>query len=158
MWRHKLNIWNILLAAGTCLLLMGLYTTWWGAGQATSLSRPAKGPQMPKAPILRDQQPLSAFKVVLDKNLFSPDRIGPAQNQAKNQNILKGYQLLGTIVIGDTRAALIGAKTPPRGSKEAAVDVVYLGDEWHGFKIEEISSDSVVFHGKDGRKALTFPE
>lgn len=158
MWRHKLTIWNILLVAGTCLLLIGLYNTWWGADQGTSTSHAVKGPQVPSAPILRDQQPLSAFQVVANKNLFNPDRTGPAQSQAANKNILEGHFLLGTIIIGDTRAALIGSKTPPQGKKEAEIDVVFLGEQWNGLKVEQISSESVIFLSKDGQKTLTFPE
>jgi hypothetical protein len=158
MWRQKLTIWNILLVAGTCLLLIGIYTTWWGAGHRATKSSVAKGPQVPSTPILRDQQPLSAFQVVTNKDLFSPDRRGPTQTQAANQNVLEGHFLLGTIIIGDIRAALIGMKTPPKGKKEAEIDVVYLGEQWNGLKVEEISNESVVFQGKDGQKTLTFPE
>jgi hypothetical protein len=157
MWRHKLDIWQILLAGGTCLLLMGIYATWWGFGPATSRSKDAKGPTVPTAPILRDQKPLSAFEVVEDKNLFSQDRIGPRRGQAKSQNVLEGYQLLGTIIVGDTRAALIGPKVP-RDKKGAEVEVVYLGEQWNGFKALEISNESVIFQAKDGQKTLTFPE
>jgi hypothetical protein len=158
MWRHKLDIWKILLVGGTCLLLMGIYATWWGPGQATSRSSAAKGPLVPTAPILRDQKPLAAFELVAGKNLFSQDRIGPRQGQAKSQNILEGYQLLGTIIVGDTRAALIGPKMPQRDKKGAEVEVVYLGEQWNGFKAMEISIESVVFQAKDGQKTLTFPE
>ena len=112
---------------------------------------------MPTAPILPDQQPLSAFAVVSHKNLFSQDRRGPDQNQAEQQNLLAGHQLLGIIIIGDTRAALIRAKNPP-GKKEAEIEVVYLGEQWNGLKVEEISNESVIFQGKDGQKTLTFPE
>ncbi len=100
---------------------------------------------------------MSAFEVVVHKNLFSQDRRGPSQNQADQQNLLEGHQLLGIIIIGDTRAALIGAKNPP-GKKEAEIDVVYLGEQWNGYKVEEITNESVLLQGKDGTKAFTFPE
>ena len=113
---------------------------------------------MPTAPILRDQQPLSAFKTVAAKNLFSQARSDPTVGVAKVQDSLEGRQLLGTMVIGETRAAIIGGK-PAGGAKGAAeVEAVYLGGEWNGFKVLEISNDSVTFHGKDGRKTLKFPE
>jgi hypothetical protein len=113
---------------------------------------------VPSAPILRDQLPLSAFKEVASKDLFSPDRTGPAESQATNQNILAGHHLLGTIIIGNTRAALIGSKTPSPGKREAEIDVVFLGEQWNGLKVEQISNESVVLLGKDGPKTLTFPE
>jgi hypothetical protein len=158
MWRDRLTIWNGLLAGGIFLLFIGLYTTWWGAGPGTTISRAAKEPQVPTTPMLRDQQPLPAFEVVAGKNLFSQDRLGPNKATAKKQNVLEGRQLLGVMIIGDTRAALIGTATTPRGKKEPEVEVVYLGDQWQGLKIVEISNESVVFEARDGQKTLTFPE
>jgi hypothetical protein len=35
---------------------------------------------------------------------------------------------------------------------------VRLGEEWGGFKVVEISSEGVVFQGKEGKKTLNFPE
>jgi hypothetical protein len=157
-WRRHLNLLNLSLLVGIALLLLGIAHMWWGEGGVPSLSRSAKGPEVPMAPILRDQQPLSAFAVVAAKNLFSQDRSGPSLGLAKGQNSLEGRKLLGTMIIGDTRAALIGGNPPARGQAGSAVDVVYLGEEWGGFKIIEISNDSVVFQGKDGQKTLNFPE
>jgi hypothetical protein len=156
-WRRELNWPNLALLLGIALVLLGIANIWWGSGGTPSRSRAAKGPQVPMAPILRDQQPLSAFAVVAAKNLFSQDRSGPALGPAKGRNSLEGRQLLGTMIIGDTRAALIGGKPRARGQGRE-VDVVYLGEAWGGFKIVAISRDSVVFQGKDGRKILNFPE
>jgi hypothetical protein len=158
IWRHKLTVLNALLVAGACLLLMGIYSTWWGSEQAKAPAHAVKGPKVPTAPILRDQQPMSAFFTVARKNLFSQDRRGPEQKQAKHGNYLEGHELLGTIIIGDTRAALIGAKAKRRGKKDTEIDVVYAGDDWNGLKVEKITNESVIFHGKDGRKTLTFSD
>ena len=65
---------------------------------------------------------------------------------------------MGTMIIGDTKAALIGGNLPGPGRGAPEVEAVYLGEEWHGFKVLEILNDSVTFHGKDGRKTLKFPE
>jgi hypothetical protein len=113
---------------------------------------------MPTAPILRDQQPLSAFKTVAAKSLFSQARSEPTVGVAKVQDSLEGRQLLGTMVIGATKAAIIGGKPLGSGKGVAEVEAVYVGEEWNGFKVLEISNDSVTFHGKDGRKTLKFPE
>jgi hypothetical protein len=155
-WRDH-NLLNLALLAGIALLVLGLASIWWGGGGDTSGIPAAKGPQVPLAPILRDQEPLSAFTVVSARNLFSPDRKGPALGQAKNQNSLEGCQLLGTIVIGNTRAALIGGKTGT-GQGGPEVEVVYLGQEWGGYKLMEVLKDSVIFQGKEGRRTLNFPE
>jgi hypothetical protein len=156
-WRER-NLLNLALLAGIALVLLGIWHIWWGGGLDTVGTQSARGPEVPVAPVLRDQQPLSAFAVVAAKNLFSQDRKGPSLGQAKNQNSLEGCQLLGTIIIGRTRAALIGCKTgsPARGGP--AVEVVHLGEEWGGYKVVEVLNDTVVFQGKDGRRTLNFPE
>lgn len=156
-WRRELNPVNLVLLAGIALVLLALIQVWSGTGMP-SRSLVAKGIEVPMAPILRDNQPLSAFGIVAGKNLFSQDRTGPALGSAKGQNTLEGRNLLGIMIIGDTRAALIGGKPPASGKGKPEVEIVYLGEEWGGFKIIEISVDSVVFQGKDGRRTLNFPE
>jgi hypothetical protein len=157
-WRRELNPLNLLLLAGIAFLLVAIIHIWWDGESMAFRSPSAKGPEVPMAPILRDQQPLSAFGTVSAKNLFSQDRSGPALGPGKVQNSLEGHHLLGTMIIGDTRAALIGVKTPVRAKGKQEVDVIYLGEEWGGYKLVEISNDSVVFQGKEGRKTLNFPE
>jgi hypothetical protein len=156
-WRGH-NLLNLALLVGIALLVLGIASIWWGGGSVTSGIPSAKGPEVPLAPILRDQEPLSSFAVVSARNLFSPDRKGPALGQANNQNSLDGCQLLGTIVIGHTRAALIGGKTGTPGKNGPEVEVVYLGQEWGGYKLMEVLNDSVILQGKEGRRTLNFPE
>jgi len=156
-WRRELKPVNILLLAGITFLLVAIIRIWWGGGDMPFQGPAAKGPEMPRAPVLRDQQPLSAFRNVAAKSLFSKTRSEPTVGVAKVQDSLEGRQLLGTMVIGATRVAIIGGKAP--GAKGAAeVEAVYVGEEWNGFKVLEISNDSVTFHGKDGQKTLKFPE
>ena len=156
-WRRELKPVNILLLAGIAFLLVAIIRIWWGGGDMPFQGPAAKGPEMPTAPILRDRQPLSAFRNVAAKSLFSKTRSEPTVAVAKVQDSLEGRQLLGTMVIGATRVAIIGGKAP--GTKGAAeVEAVYVGEEWNGFKVLEISNDSVTFHGKDGQKTLKFPE
>jgi hypothetical protein len=152
------NLLNLALLAGIVLLVLGIASIWWGGGGDTSGIPAAKGPAVPLAPILRNQEPLSSFAVVSARNLFSSDRKGPALGQAKNHNSLEGSQLLGTIVIGHTRVALIGGKIGTPGKGRPEVDVVYLGQEWGGYKLIEVLNDAVIFQGKEGRRTLNFPE
>ena len=161
IWRRGYNLWHIILLVVNCLLLLAIVYIWWGENGAPVASRPGKGPELPKAPLLRDQQPISAFQVVAAKDLFSQDRNAPATDQpATVQATLEGRQLLGTMIIGDERVALISSKpgAAARGRQESQIDVVHQGEEWEGFKILEISSESVVLEGKDGKKTLNFPE
>jgi hypothetical protein len=147
---------NLLLLAGIVFLLAGVIRIWGAGGGLPAAVPAAKGPEVPQAPILRDQQPLTAFQSVLAQNLFSQDRHAASAAAAKVQDSLEGRQLLGTLSIGAIRAAIIGGKTPGKGTPE--VEAVYLGEEWHGLKVLEISGDSVTFAGKEGRKTLTFPD
>jgi hypothetical protein len=157
-WRREINPVNLLLLAGIVFLLVATIRIWWMGGGLPNHFAAAKGPEVPLAPMLRDQQPQSAFEVVISKNLFSPDRNAPALKAAKVENSLEGSHLLGTMIIGDTRAAIIEGKSRERGKSVPEVDVVYLGEDWGGYKVLEISNDSVTFQGKDGRKTLSFPE
>jgi hypothetical protein len=139
-------------------LLVAIIQIWWPGGGVPFSSPAAKGPEVPTAPVLRDQQPLSAFGMVAAKNLFSQDRKGFTADVAKVQDSLEGRQLLGTMTIGNTKAAIIGGKSTGRGKGTSEVEAIYLGEEWNGFKVLEILNDSVTFDGKDGRKTLKFPE
>jgi hypothetical protein len=157
-WWRELRPVNLLLLAGIAVLLTAIVRIWGGGEGVPFRSLAAQGPEVPKTPVLRDQQPLSAFKSVVSQNLFSQDRNAPAAQVAKVQDSLEGRQLLGTLVIGATRAAIIGGKVPGRGQGVPDVEAVYLGEEWHGLTVLEIAQDSVTFTGKDGPKTLKFPE
>ena len=157
-WRRELKPVNLLLLAGVAFLLVAIIQIWWGGGDTLFQGPAAKGPEMPTAPILRDQQPLSAFGTVAAKNLFSQDRSNPTAGVAKVQDSLEGRQLLGTMIIGATKAAIIGGKPLGGGKGAPEVEAIYLGEEWNGFKVLEIANDSVTFLNKDGRKTLKFPE
>jgi hypothetical protein len=149
---------NLLLLAGSAFLLVAIFRIWWDGGGMPSQNTSARGITVPKAPIIRDQQPLSAFRMVATKNLFSQERSDPNADVAKVQNSLEGFELLGTLSLGDTKAAIIGGKPKGRNKSPAEAEAVYLGENWHGLKILEISNESVTFSGKDGRKTLKFPE
>ena len=158
IWRRSLW-WQLLLLAGSCLLLVGIFRVWFvnGLTPTTSLSR--KGPAVPKVTPLRDQRPLSAFAVVASQDLFSQNRRGPTTKTAKPQASLEGRILLGTIIIGQEKAALISMKKARgRGRHHPEVQVVRLGEEWEGLKVVEISNETVVLEGKNGKKTLNFPE
>jgi hypothetical protein len=157
-WRRELKPVNLLLLAGIAFLLVAIVHIWWGGGDVPFQGPATKGTELPKAPILRDQQPLSAFKTVAAQNLFSQARSTTPEIAAKVQDSLEGRQLLGTMLIGETRAAIIGGKAGGSGRGKAEIEAVYLGEEWNGFKVLEIVNDSVTFLNKDGRKTLKFPE
>ncbi len=157
-WQREIKPLNLLILAGIVYLLVAIVRIWWAAGGMPSKSPAARGPELPAAPILRDQQPLSAFKIVTAKNLFSQERSDDTVGPAKVQDSLEGRELLGILIIGNTRAAIIGGKASGPGKSSSEIEAIYLGEEWNGFKVIQISTDSVTFTGKDGQKTLKFPE
>jgi hypothetical protein len=158
-------LWTLLLLAANGLLLVGIIQVWWGEGSVPAPAGTRTALEVPQTPILRDQQPLNAFRVIAAKNLFSQDRTGPdpGEPSAKGNASLEGRRLLGIIIIGEEKAAMIGG---PGGSggparppgRQPQVEVVRLGEQWGGFQVVEISTEAVVFQGKDGKKTLNFPE
>ncbi|MCX5892355.1 MAG: hypothetical protein NTW80_05165 [Deltaproteobacteria bacterium] len=150
------------MVAVNCLLLLAIVRIWWGGPAGPAATRSGKGPELPQTPTLRDQQPLSAFRVVSAKDLFAQDRTGPEEQPAKAQATLEGRQLVGIMIIGSERMALISAKASPVPGRPVAqatqVDVVRQGEDYAGFKVVEISNEAVVLQGKDGKKTLNFPE
>jgi hypothetical protein len=72
---------------------------------------------------------------------------------------------MGVIIVGDQRAALIaragglapGAPGAP-GAPPQQVEVVRLGEQLGNDTVMEISSDTVTFQGKSGKRTLGFPE
>jgi hypothetical protein len=164
--RRRGILWYVLLALLNGLLLVGIVNIWWGEGSAPGSGRARQGPEAPKAPALRDSQPLEAFQVIAARNLFSPDRSGPAGGAAgKGVAGLEGSRLMGVIIVGDQRAALIaragglapGAPGAP-GAPPQQVEVVRLGEQLGNDTVMEISSDTVTFQGKSGKRTLGFPE
>ncbi len=149
----------IILILLNFLALWGIFQVWWGQGEPSGLSQSSKTADIPVAPMLRNQQSLDAFRVVSARDLFSQDRTGPDQGAAalQKQGSLDGKLLLGTIIIGNQRLALIGGPTLRR-AKDVNVDVVRLGEQWEGFKVVEITKDFVVFQSKIGKTKLQFPE
>ena len=162
IWRRGFKLWHIILVAVNCLLLLAIVHIWWGGGGAPVATRPGKGPELPQNPMLRDQQPLSAFRVVSAKDLFNQDRTGPDAEQPAKAASLEGRQLMGIMVIGSDRVALISSKAAPApgrpADQTAQVDVVHQGEDYEGFKVMEITSEAVVLQGKEGKKTLNFPE
>jgi hypothetical protein len=169
IWRRGFNLVHIILLVANCLLLVAIFHVWWGDEAAPVKSRSSKGPEVPRTPVLRDQQALNAFRIVSTKNLFSQDRTGPDLGGAvaKAPSSLEGKKLLGTMIIGEERVALIGSAKKsvgpirpgrPVGPAAPEIDVVHLGEQWEGFKVVDISSEAVIFQSKEGKQTLNFPE
>ena len=153
------NLLVVILVVLNCLVLWGIFHIWWGQGESVSSSQARKALDIPVAPILRDQQSLDEFRIVANKNLFSQDRTGPdvAAAARQGQGSLEGKLLLGTMIVGNQRVALIGGATL-RKPKDITAEAVRLGEQWEGYRVIEITKDSVVFLGRNGKTTLQFPE
>lgn len=96
--------------------------------------------------------PMSEYVVINEKNLFHPDRkplekkISTERQQDKPEIVL-----YGTIIDGKNRIAFIENKknpfsTPGRGKRQRAVRV---GDTVSGYKVKNITEDSIVLVSTD---------
>jgi hypothetical protein len=161
MRRHGI-LWYVLLLLVNGLLLVGIVNIWWGEESAPSNGRARQGPETPKAPALRDSQPLEVFQVIAARSLFSPDRSGPEAGAGKGAAGLEGGHLMGVIIVGDQRAALIARAGGPApgapGAPPRQVDVVRLGEQLGNDTVVEISTDTVTVQGKSGKRTLGFPQ
>lgn len=156
MGRRRL-LWNLLLLLACLLLTVAIVNLWRGQGEEGA---GLKGPQTlewPRMPVLRDHEPLDAFRVVIQKNLFSPDRASEeAPKATKGQASIEGSKLLGIIIIGGDKAALIAVAAGRPGKKP--IQVLRLGEVWGNYKVVDITSEGLVLEGKEGRKTLDFPQ
>ncbi len=153
-------IWHLLLMTLGAILLVGIFNVWWETGAGPARSRPRPSLDLPPAPTLRDTQPLSEFEDIAAKNLFVQDRSSPKEGPAaaKAGSGLEGLKLLGIIIVGDEKAALLSSTGATPGGVPK-IQVFRLGEELAGLKVVEISAETVVLggRGRGGSKTLTFP-
>lgn len=156
---HRGIVWHIILVGVNVLLLVWIVQIWWNPEGALTPAPAAKKVALPSPPLARDMQPVTAFKVITAKNLFTSWRKEPTKTEAAKpakDELEKGY-LIGTIIVGNGRAALVGLKEQG-ARKPDQVQVVRVGETWQGYKITEITLKGIVLVGEGGTKTLNFPE
>lgn len=162
MGGRRIGHWLVIvLLVFNCLALFGIVNVWFDEKEAPDPAQSRKTPEIPVAPMLRSKQSLNEFRVVATKNLFSQDRTGPDLGPDATQQCqgsLEGKILLGTMIIGNQRVALIGHSSTKKKTKDDPVETLRLGEQWEGYKVMEITNDAVVFQGRDGKTTLNFPE
>ena len=98
--------------------------------------------------------PLVSPDSIISKNLFDPERGAGATREAefnsRSFQRIRNMILLGTVILGDTRSAILqDPATPPATSTGAAAPVgpmrVKLGESVEGFRLTEIADRRVVF-------------
>jgi hypothetical protein len=152
---RKNLIWLGGLVLANLLVLAGIAQVWFGQREARRGARARDQLALPQAKPLRSKEALDSFNVVVAKDLFSQDRSGAEMSAGagKGQGLEDGL-LLGTIIVGDEKAVLIG-QTGAKGKQK--IQVLRQGEQWRGFRLVEIAKDEVIFQGKEGKRSLTFP-
>ena len=138
--------------------LVGWNTYWsWKAGP-WDIPTPAKSAA--KNAATENQAPPSIrppvnTDVIVSKNLFDPERGAGATREAEENSRafqrVRGMILVGTVIIGDNRVAILqegttlpGAGQRP-GAQSASLMRLKVGDNIDGFRLTEIADKRVVF-------------
>jgi len=107
-----------------------------------------------------EKQPATAAKppvttdMIVSKNLFDPERGAGATREAEESSRafqrVRGMILVGTVILGNDRVAILQDGQPPSGtpripSQPASVLRLKVGDNLEGFRLAEIADRRVVF-------------
>jgi hypothetical protein len=101
---------------------------------------------VPKVPVTTD--------MIVSKNLFDPERGAGATREAEENSRsfqrIRNLILLGTVIIGDNRTAIVQDGTSaiagqPAPAQPAAPMRLKLGDNVEGYRLAEIADKRVVF-------------
>ena len=142
---------SILLAAAIGLVGWRAYRSWQeGPWDLPASSKPApiaiageKNAVPPRASTSTD--------VIVSKNLFDPERGAGATREAEENS--RSYQrvhnmvLVGTVIIGNNRTAIVQDGNSAPGQPAAAPQPMRLklGDDVEGYRLSEIADKKVVF-------------
>jgi len=106
----------------------------------------------PAAPPIR---PPANTDFIVSKNLFDPERGAGATREAEESSQafqrVRGMILMGTVIIGNNRVAILQDGTPSpsagqrRSEQTAAPMRLKVGDNVDGFRLTEIADKRVVF-------------
>ncbi len=142
---------SILLAAAIGLVGWRAYRSWKeGPWDLPAPSRPAPlatAGEKTAAPT----RPLTSTDIIVSKNLFDPERGAGATREAEENS--RSYQrvrnmiLVGTVIIGNNRTAILQDGNASPGQPAAAPQAMRLklGDDLEGYRLSEIADKKVVF-------------
>ena len=141
------------MAASIGLVGWSIFRTWrkdpWllpAPGKTIPLPAAEKPPsQTPKAVINTD--------AIVGRNLFDPERGAGATREAEENSRsfqrVRNLILLGTVIIGNNRTAIVQDGSAPPGQAATAQPStpirLKLGDDFEGFRLAEIADKKVVF-------------
>jgi hypothetical protein len=148
-----------LLAVATGFVCWSTYRTW--NDDPWILPAPAKAVSLPISdkPASTTAKPTVNTDVIVSKNLFDPERGAGATREAeensRSSQRVRNLILLGTVIIGNDRTAVVqdSAPAPAQGAavQAAAPMRLKLGDDFEGYKLAEIADRRIVFTKDTGR-------
>lgn len=147
------RIWfiNFLLAVFAVFFGLKTYGIWSAGEKTASPLQPVEGPSaQSEKRIVKRKMPLeSTYSVVVDSNLFSPDRaefipeVSEPETEIKELKIPgKKIFLYGVIVMDDYKTALIN--NPFRKTDERPNKWVKVGDTFGDFQVTGIDKDRII--------------
>lgn len=142
-----------LLLSLLCLMLGATLYRELGGGSAPGAVAPAALPAaaapLPPAPAAAGLPPLGAFAEVLQRPLFAETRRPPPPEAAQDTlGAADGFTLLGTIIAGNGKSALIRYGRPPKLARLGE------GQAVEGWTVREILPDRVLLEHGATRRAL----
>ena len=148
------------MAAAIGLISWNIYRSWtqgpWDLPSPTrtsSAATPARQapPSAPRGPVNTD--------IIVTKNLFDPERGAGATRDAEESSRsfqrIRNMILIGTVIIGDNRTAILQDSANPSAAgapaKAASPVRLKIGDNVEGFRLSEIADRRVVFTRDNAR-------
>jgi hypothetical protein len=158
------SLLSALLAAANIFMGERIYQLWkdrpWEDKPQANVSAPAKAEEEQEAKTKPAPEQFSTTQVIVAKNLFDPDRGAntdkdkerEAQAIAAAMQRMQSMVLVGTIVLGDSRYAIVedpGEARPagPRSQNPQKGETrrLKIGDTIEGFHLAEIGDRQIVF-------------
>jgi hypothetical protein len=120
----------------------------WGLVEVRPIEKPSSRSE--KRIVKRRMPPESAYSVVVERTLFSPERVSPdlqeeepEAEEIKDLKVLgKRFFLYGVIIMDDYKTALITDPEVKRGKKKQKW--VMVGDSVGGFRVAGINKDGII--------------
>lgn len=152
-----------LVLAGLCVYFgLQIVDVWEENGPASRAAQaaPATPPTVNAdgRPPSRPLPPETAYAVIEDRNLFSPDRTGPEADEeeteapAKVQSAPTSVGLFGVMILKDVKKALVDDID---GSDSRPSQWVYEGDTVRGWTVETIEKDRITLTSANGTHDLS---
>ena len=142
---------SVLLAAAIGLVAWRAYRSWQeGPWDLPGPSKPAPLAVAGEKTAVPTRA-LTSTDVIVSKNLFDPERGAGATREAEENS--RSYQrvrnmvLVGTVIIGNNRTAILQDGNTAPGQPAAAPQPLRLklGDDVEGYRLSEIADKKVVF-------------